>query len=547
MKSRITTCIYLLVVCLMATVTTATALQSGDFTYEVNPDGITVTIAGYTGIGGTVVIPDMVDNKTVTIIGDNAFKYGRNITDINIPVSVINIGYAAFFLCDSLTAITLPDSVTNIGVYAFCSCDSLTDITIPHSVTSIGVNAFIGCDNLTAITVDLTNPAFSSHDGIVFNKDQTTLIIYPGGKSGSYTIPDNVMNIGSNAFHSCTSLSDIMISDSVTNIGVNTFNNCTHLTVITVDLNNPSYSSLDGILFNKDQTKLITCPEGTAGYYLIPVNVTNISRFAFKFCTSLIGVTIPDSVTVIEQGAFHHCYSLDDITIPDSVTILEGHAFSYCTGLTNATVGNGITNIGESAFTGCKSLTNVIIPESITSIGNEAFRFCYSLTHINIPKNVKDTGEYTFASCTNLTFTTIGSSITNIGRAAFLNCSSLKGVYFTGNAPSTSTYSFYDTDLSIIYYLPGTSGWGATLGGRPTVLWNPLIHTSDVNFGAQGGAFGFNISGTSNELVKIETCTNLIEGVWEPETTTNLTVGSVYFSDPDWIDHPNRFYRLSMP
>ena len=95
--------------------------------------------------------------------------------------------------------------------------------------------------------------------------------------------------------------------------------------------------------------------------------------------------------------------------------------------------------------------------------------------------------------------------------------------------------------------LHGTAGWGATYAGRPTALWNPLIRTDDGNFGVQSNAFGFSITGTSNELVKVNTCTNLIDSIWEPLATSNLTGGSLYFSDPGYTNHPTRFYHLDMP
>ena len=146
-----------------------------DFTYTTNNG--TITITGYTGSGGAVTIPDTINGLPVTSIGDNAFYY-----------------------CTSLTSVTIPTSVTSIGDYAFYRCTSLTSVTIANSVTSIGNQAFADCTSLTAITVDTNNPAYSSVDGVLFNKSQTTLIQCPGGKAGSYTIPDSVTSIGDYAF-----------------------------------------------------------------------------------------------------------------------------------------------------------------------------------------------------------------------------------------------------------------------------------------------------------------------------------------------------------
>jgi hypothetical protein len=128
---------------------------------------------------------------------------------------------------------------------------------------------------------------------------------------------------------------------------------------ITVDTNNPAYSSADGVLFNKSQTTLIQYPGGLAGSYAIPDSVTGIKDRAFAFCTSLTSVNIGDSVTSIGYGAFALCTSLTSVIIPDSVT-----------------------GIGSSAFYSCTSLTDVVIPDSVTSIGDRAFYSCTSLTGI---------------------------------------------------------------------------------------------------------------------------------------------------------------------
>ena len=111
-------------------------------------------------------------------------------------------GDYAFYGCTSLTSVTIPNSVTSIGDWAFYRCTSLTSVTIPNSVTSIGDWAFYSCTSLTAITVDALNSVYSSVAGVLFNKSQTTLIQCPGGKAGSYTIPNSVTSIGDYAFNS---------------------------------------------------------------------------------------------------------------------------------------------------------------------------------------------------------------------------------------------------------------------------------------------------------------------------------------------------------
>jgi hypothetical protein len=218
-------------------VLTVKADQYGDFTYST--DGANATITGYTGSGGDVTIPDKINDLLVTGIGYRAF-FNCNLTSVTIGTNVTSIGGQAFLNCSSLTSVAIPNSVTSIGSYAFQSCSSLTNVAIPDSVTNIGIYGFVGCIRLMAITVDVLNPAYSSVDGILFDKSQTTIIRYLGGKPGSYTIPNTVANIGSGAFESCYSLTSVTIPNSVTSIGANAFYYCTSLTGIYFQGNAPS-------------------------------------------------------------------------------------------------------------------------------------------------------------------------------------------------------------------------------------------------------------------------------------------------------------------
>ena len=104
----------------------------------------------------------------------------------------------------------------------------------------------------------------------------------------------------------------------------------------------------------------------------------------------------------------------------------------------------------------------------------------------------------------------------------------------------------YD-DSSVIYFLPGTTNWGPTFGGRPTALWLPQMQTGDASFGVRTNQFGFNISWASDRVIVVEACTNLASPIWSPLQTNTLTGGSSYFSDPQWTNHPTRFYRLRSP
>src|SRR6266487_1265645 len=213
--------------------TLACLLAAAPATAQVNyvVSGSTAYVAYSPNASGDVVIASTYNGYPVTSIGGYAFA-DRSLTSVTIPNSVTVIGGFAFTNCTSLTSVTIGNSVTNIGNGAFTRCISLTSVTIPNSVTSIGY-AFSGCTSLTNLSVEAANPAYSSLDGVLFNKAQTTLIIFPPGRGGSYVIPDSVTSFGNRAFSDCTSLTRVTIPNSVTSIGYEAFMRCTNLTNFT--------------------------------------------------------------------------------------------------------------------------------------------------------------------------------------------------------------------------------------------------------------------------------------------------------------------------
>ena len=194
----------------------AFALQSDNFTYEVTASD-NITITGYTGTLGTVVIPDTIDLKPVVCIGNEAFDNKTNLTSITIPSSVTSIGTSAFRACKGLTSVILMYGVKTIGGGAFYNCGALTSITIPSSVTSIGSGAFEFCNGLTSITIP---SSVTSIESVTFM-----------GCSGltNVQIPSSVTYIGFEAFCLCSRLTSITIPSSVTSIGSGAFAVCTNL------------------------------------------------------------------------------------------------------------------------------------------------------------------------------------------------------------------------------------------------------------------------------------------------------------------------------
>lgn len=335
----------ILVVVALAFLIVPTATVQAQFNYTVTNG--TVTITKYTGAGGAVTIPDTINGLPVTRIGQEAFNsctnlikvtipdsvtsiedgskdlfvlwgafsFCRNLTSVTIGTRVTNIGVAAFFLCTSVTTITIPNSVSTIGADAFSNCTGLTNVTIGNGVTSIGDSTFVDCTSLNTITVEANNPTYSSVAGVLFNKDQTTLIKYPIGKAeSSFTVPNSVTTIGGDAFLNCTGLANITIGTSITNIGDGAFTGCTSLMSVT-----------------------------------IPNSVTRIGNEAF-LSTGLTRITIPSSVTEIGDAAFSGCWSLTSITVPASINKIGWFTFGYCTSLTEVYFHGNAPSLGGSVF-----------------------------------------------------------------------------------------------------------------------------------------------------------------------------------------------------
>ena len=266
-------------------------IQKPTYEYAILPDE-TIEIIGYNGSESKVVIPDKIDGKKVTGIGDYAFESCTNLTSITIPDSVTNIGKYAFQSCSNLTSVTIPDSVTNIGQRAFLFCKSLKYITIPESVQDIGEYAFYGCKSLEKINAAAGNENYVSVNGILFSKDKTKIVCYPANKNDtSYSIPSSVKVVGSGAFRDCSHLKSITMPNSVTTMEHHAFSNCTSLTSIS-----------------------------------IPDGIKTIEMGTFDYCKSLTSVRIPDSVTEIGHSAFYCCDNLKSITIPRSVTEILSYA-----------------------------------------------------------------------------------------------------------------------------------------------------------------------------------------------------------------------------
>ena len=283
----------------------------------------------------------------------------------------------------------------------------------------------------------------------------------------------------------------------------------------------------------------VVIPSSTNGYPVVSINVN-----AFHNNLALTNVTIPDTIINIGDYAFSYCHNLSNITVSAGnpnyasvggvlfnkppttlITCPAGFVGGY-------SIPNSVKNIYQYAFNQCAGLTTVAIPDSVTTIGTWAFGFCSRLQRVTIPRNVTMIGSYTFIYCTDL-----------------------HQVFFQGNAPRVGTWDGSDgsadttvfyADSGVVYYVPGTAGWGSTFGGLPTAGWyqtQPQILGSGC--GLAGNEFEFTISWATNTDVVVEASTDLRS--WTSILTNTLVNGTNLFSDPQWTNYPSRFYRIRSP
>ena len=400
--------------------------------------------------------------------------------------------------------------VTGIGRHAFFT-DTLKRICIPASIAVIGENAFRDCSSLLEIRVDADNPYFSSDGtGVLFDKAKSTLLRVPAARSGSYTVPDGVETIDIHAFAYCNTMTRIDIPASVTEIGMNTntgthaFEFCLSLSGISVNQNNPIYSSDDqGVLFDKEQTVLLRAPRAIPSAYLIPEGVDTIGMAAFRYCENLTDFSIPNGVTTVEDYAFNGCLKLKTVSIPESITYIGENAFSFCINLTGFNVDDNNLSYSNDERGVLFDKTKLIlhqaptmiansytIPDSVVAIMDRAFMLCKELTSISIPEGAISIGEEAFRGCSSLTTITIPGTIDYLGTNAFDLCEALTTIYCIGDAPMLGESDFFEIPIPLTVYYPGYDPtWTEEvrqhfLGEITWIPYNPDNPFVDVPFGS---------------------------------------------------------------
>lgn len=266
-------------------------------------------------------VKNIIVKNGITGIGNYSFGKCEYAESIIIPASVKRLGENAFWDCNDLKSFTIPESITSLEYQVFYGA-GLESIVIPDSVTSIGDGAFNYCRSLTSVS-----------------------------------IPDSVTSIGESAFDNCDKLTEINVPASVKSIGELAFSGCKKLAEIKIDQNNTEYTFEDGVLYDKNKTKLLFVSPTKSGEFVIPDTVTSIGVGAFTEDVKLKNIIFPNSVTSMDTVSFYGCRGLKRIILPESMT-----------------------NLGYSSFAFCTNLKSIYVPDSVTTIEKEPFGYCENLT-----------------------------------------------------------------------------------------------------------------------------------------------------------------------
>ena len=416
--------------------------------------------------------------SSVKTIGDYAFTVCKSLESIEFPDSLESVGYGAFsaytdgyygsYVASSLKSVKFGGGLKSIESYAFYENRALNTVKFTgDALTSIGYRSFYNTDitelDLSGANASIGTSAFSNCNSLRTVKLSGVNTIESGAFYGcdelvNLEMSDTLTTIEGSAFCSCTSLKTVIFSDSVTTIADGSFTDCTGLESVTigkgctsvtasaftrnvnlvkfdVSEDNESYTSVDGVLYNKEKTAVVCYPKSLSGEYVIPDTVTSIEKAAFENCNKLTKITIGSGVETVNPYAFNQCNLLATVVFKDSDTankkICE-RAFYYCGSLTEVDFGNAVTSIGDYAFTICSKIKSLEFPDSLTSIGQFAFS----------PYTDRTGGTYKESNLESVKF---GTGLKTIGNYAFYDDRKISKLEFTGdNLTSIGSYAFYD-------------------------------------------------------------------------------------------------------
>jgi len=552
----------------------------------------------------------------VTNVGFYSFAHCTSLSSITLPKGLQYIGMNPFNECSNLTYVyfegSAPKSTYSFGSFAPSSCiivcwqdstgwtnkfmglpvyrrtadypflyqivsNTITLARYTGDSPSVDIPTVIGdrkiaqvlstflvvTPSVTNITVSPASEYFSDRDGVLFNKAQKQLLIFPSGREGSYAVPDGTESLATLAFAHCAGLEMLEIPDTVKEVSANAFDGCDSLTNFAVQISNPSFCDRDGVLFTLDGQVLVQFPPGRGGTYTFPEEVRsvrdsafqnsakltqvdfnskllNIGNAAFKSCDSLNYAYVPNNVTNLGKEAFSDCGGLTAVTLGDSIKNLQDSTFLNCTNL-GVFIHGSLTNYGAQAFKNCRALSFVDLGPAALSVGNYAFYNCYTITNIILGSNLLIIGDSAFSYCRKLTSLSLDSTLKTIGYSPWSYCASLREVSVNIEQLAKTDWGFewYCTQINIgsstRYISPGLFAGFSSLATISVDTNNPVLSASDgVLFNKDGSQLIAYPTARSNNYTVPERVTSIGPSAFyrcSGLSTINLNTNLLYIGE----------------
>jgi len=526
--------ILLAMLCMTGALLTTRQVQAQEqelYHYEIE-NGEAMITGAEESVTGDVVIHSSLGGYPVTAIDGYSLYYREGLTSVVIPEGVREIGSDAFCGCPNLTSVTLPDSIQELGSGAFSDCEKLT-FTVYENGKYLGNknNPYLALEEPTAdtgtvkvhkntkvisesfrykknikLSVDAGNRYYSVDSaGVLFNGDKTVLYYAPQTLSGSYTVPEGVVELDHRAFDSCKNLIEVVLPDSVTTIGDYAFDYCSELTTVTLGnqvavvgeeifryCSKLTYQTYENGEYLGSKEKpyllLLRVKDRTATQFRFHENVQVIGGAAFAGCSGLTTLVVPDSVLGIGIGAFQSCEALTTVSIGKGVISIGEAAFRYSGklseiivsadnsvyssdghvlmnkegtlllqapgGLVNYTMPDSVVVIEKEAFWNNDVLTGITIGKGVREIRYEAFGYCENLTELTVPGNVKIIGGYAFAECEKLATVTLEEGVTTVGVRAFRRCRAMSTLNLPDSLTTIGYEAFVGCNQMTSVYIP---------------------------------------------------------------------------------------------
>lgn len=568
----------------------ADANPASDFQYAVGEDG-GITITQYIGADPSIVIPEKIEGKPVTVIGTGAFGQNPTVESVSMPDSVTQIEVCAFSECTALTTVRLSNRLESIDEYAFFSCKTLSDIALPDSLTYLGPSAFSLCESLKHITLpphcfDTLDPSEVGYCYGSFSDSGLESVELKDGLSviPAYTfahtnlkevvIPGSVKKIDYNAFAGCSELKKVTLNEGIVSLQHEIFDR-TSITEIVIpktvaEVHSSTFdgaSMLEKVYFQGDAPALYMLHIGSddqANYtvYFQPEAKGFSAPKWYRFASEMSGQDLKIKrylgLEYYENadGTLTICgYSGKDgtVVIPETIsgsTVTEIGAFAFYdnAAVASVTIPDSVVSIGEQAFTNCYNLMEVHLPKtSLQEIGRYAFYRCRALTQIEIPESLEVLSEFLFAA-SGLNSITLPEGLKVI-EADALAATMIEEIVIPNSVNEIKEFAFSNCSwLKSVLLADGISSIEAGVFWRCTDLQEIVIPASIEKIASNAFAFcdqliSIQFEGNAPDGLRLSDLTDDVYVSYHPAFTVYYREGAEGFTSPEWNGYPAEIWK----